>query len=59
MTGTNCDLFKHKQSRSYLNHPVLTIREVLRTCIFYLYFRNHSLYYLLVFHNYNCNNYRH
>ena len=20
MTGTNCDLFKHKSSRSYLNH---------------------------------------
>jgi hypothetical protein len=24
MTGTNCDLFTHKQSRSYLNHLVLT-----------------------------------
>jgi hypothetical protein len=23
MTGTNCDLFTHKQSRSYLNHLVL------------------------------------
>ena len=22
MTGTNCDLFTHKQSRSYLNHLV-------------------------------------
>jgi hypothetical protein len=22
MTGTNCDLFTHKSSRSYLNHPV-------------------------------------
>jgi hypothetical protein len=21
MTGTNCDLFTHNQSRSYLNHP--------------------------------------
>jgi hypothetical protein len=24
MTGTNCDLFTHKQSRSYLNHLVYT-----------------------------------
>ena len=23
MTGTNCDLFTHNQSRSYLNHLVL------------------------------------
>jgi hypothetical protein len=23
MTGTNCDLFSHNQSRSYLNHLVL------------------------------------
>jgi hypothetical protein len=23
MTGTNCDLFTHKPSRSYLNHLVL------------------------------------
>jgi hypothetical protein len=23
MTGTNCDLFTHKSSRSYLNHLVL------------------------------------
>jgi hypothetical protein len=23
MTGTNCDLFTHKQSRSYLNHLVI------------------------------------
>ena len=23
MTGTNCDLYTYKQSRSYLNHPVL------------------------------------
>jgi hypothetical protein len=27
MTGTNCDLFTHNQSRSYLNH--LVIREVI------------------------------
>jgi hypothetical protein len=25
MTGTNCDLFTHKSSRSYLNHPVFTL----------------------------------
>ena len=24
MTGTNCDLFTHNQSRSYLNHLVLS-----------------------------------
>jgi hypothetical protein len=28
MTGTNCDLFTHKQSRSYLNHLVVVL------CIF-------------------------
>jgi uncharacterized membrane protein YsdA (DUF1294 family) len=26
MTGTNCDLFTHKSSRSYLNHLVLCVR---------------------------------
>jgi hypothetical protein len=26
MTGTNCDLFTHKSSRSYLNHLVIVIR---------------------------------
>ena len=26
MTGTNCDLFTYNQSRSYLNHLVITIR---------------------------------
>jgi hypothetical protein len=25
MTGTNCDLFTHNQSRSYLNHLVILI----------------------------------
>jgi hypothetical protein len=25
MTGTNCDLFTHKSSRSYLNHLVIVI----------------------------------
>jgi hypothetical protein len=25
MTGTNCDLFTHNQSRSYLNHLVYTV----------------------------------
>jgi hypothetical protein len=25
MTGTNCDLFTHNQSRSYLNHLVLRV----------------------------------
>ena len=26
MTGTNCDLFTHKSSRSYLNHLVLCLK---------------------------------
>ena len=25
MTGTNCDLFTHNQSRSYLNHLVVVV----------------------------------
>ena len=29
MTGTNCDLFTHSQSRSYLNHLVHTGQQVL------------------------------
>jgi hypothetical protein len=29
MTGTNCDLFTHKQSRSYLNHLVIARENVL------------------------------
>ena len=28
MTGTNCDLFTHKSSRSYLNHLVLWASSV-------------------------------
>jgi hypothetical protein len=27
MTGTNCDLFTHKSSRSYLNHLVLSLKS--------------------------------
>jgi hypothetical protein len=27
MTGTNCDLFTHNQSRSYLNHLVVLYPE--------------------------------
>jgi hypothetical protein len=27
MTGTNCDLFTHKSSRSYLNHLVIKEQE--------------------------------
>ena len=31
MTGTNCDLFTHKSSRSYLNHLVHSLgRDALR-----------------------------
>jgi hypothetical protein len=34
MTGTNCDLFTHNQSRSYLNHLVLSLTTlVLSACI--------------------------
>jgi hypothetical protein len=29
MTGTNCGLFTHKSSRSYLNHLVLYFNEFL------------------------------
>jgi hypothetical protein len=29
MTGTNCDLFTHKSSRSYLNHLVLYLSSLL------------------------------
>jgi hypothetical protein len=32
MTGTNCDLFTHEQSRSYLNHLVFNL-QVLWPCI--------------------------
>jgi hypothetical protein len=28
MTGTNCDFFTHKSSRSYLNHLVLSKKTV-------------------------------
>jgi hypothetical protein len=31
MTGTNCDLFTHDQSRSYLNHPVFRCTYFFRT----------------------------
>jgi hypothetical protein len=30
MTGTNCDLFKHKSSRSYLNHLVHLAKQTLQ-----------------------------
>ena len=30
MTGTNCDLFTHKQSRSYLNHLVHEVHRILQ-----------------------------
>ena len=32
MTGTNCDLFTHKSSRSYLNHLVI-LRRVRETAV--------------------------
>ena len=28
MTGTNCDLFTHESSRSYLNHLVISDRRI-------------------------------
>jgi hypothetical protein len=31
MTGTNCDLFTHNQSRSYLNHLVDETKQTKRT----------------------------
>ena len=33
MTGTDCDLFTHKQSRSYLNHLVHTNVTLTRVCL--------------------------
>jgi hypothetical protein len=33
MTGTNCDLFTHKSSRSYLNHLVLHICVCVCVCV--------------------------
>jgi hypothetical protein len=33
MTGTNCDLFTHKSSRSYLNHLVYTAVQVSKSAI--------------------------
>ena len=41
MTGTNCDLFTHKSSRSYLNHLVSYV--LTQTILFYTAF-----YYLIV-----------
>jgi hypothetical protein len=32
MTGTNCGLFTHKSSLSYLNHLVLNLRVLLYGC---------------------------
>jgi hypothetical protein len=32
MTGTNCDLFTHNQSRSYLNHLVVCKVNFLGVC---------------------------
>jgi hypothetical protein len=34
MTGTNCDLFTHNQSRSYLNHLVQSLHK-LENCTFF------------------------
>jgi hypothetical protein len=34
MTGTNCDLFTHKSSRSYLNHLVSNHMETAKSAIF-------------------------
>ena len=37
MTGTNCDLFTHKSSRSYLNHLVLSF-SIITSVFHYLCF---------------------
>jgi histone acetyltransferase (RNA polymerase elongator complex component) len=34
MTGTNCDLFTHKSSRSYLNHLVFSADHIIKKYIF-------------------------
>ena len=42
MTGTKCDLFTHKSSRSYLNHLVhrLSIRIIICKCYLYIFIHN-------------------
>jgi hypothetical protein len=42
MTGTNCDLFTHKSSRSYLNHLVSI--SILVTQNKHLYVTNQEIY---------------
>jgi hypothetical protein len=37
MTGTNCDLFTHKQSRSYLNHLVCAYVYISRQIYLYIF----------------------
>jgi uncharacterized membrane protein YdbT with pleckstrin-like domain len=47
MTGTNCDLFTHKSSRSYLNHLVIIILGTiyLISGLFYYYYYYSYYYY--------------
>jgi hypothetical protein len=37
MTETNCDLFTHNQSRSYLNHLVFEAFAAVNLCIMFMY----------------------
>jgi hypothetical protein len=60
MTGTNCDLFTHKSSRSYLNHLVfnkpsykLMLNLELKQEIALLYFILCKKY-LIVIYKYSC-----
>jgi hypothetical protein len=51
MTGTNCDLFTHKSSRSYLNHLVqLHVSKFISTALARLEMRLNQIF-LLFFHD--------
>jgi hypothetical protein len=45
MTGTNCDLFTHKSSRSHLNHLVYEESSVYQILIFHVIFSFHPILY--------------
>jgi hypothetical protein len=42
MTGTNCDLFTHKSSRSYLKHLVVCLNITKLNINIYLYINIHT-----------------
>ena len=48
MTGTNCDLFTHKSSRSYLNHLVLHIPKFTVFSLSYAACKAHAPYHIVI-----------